>query len=57
MNDELREKLKYLRLTGLINQWEHILELASQPNFSPVRLLEYVIEEEYKIKKDNSRKL
>lgn len=57
MNDELREKLKYLRLTGLINQWEHILELASQSNFSPVRLLEYVVEEEYKIKKENSRKL
>ncbi len=47
MNDELREKLKYLRLTGLLNHWEHILELAGQSNFSQVRLLEYVIEEEY----------
>ena len=57
MNDELREKLKYLRLTGLINHWNHILERANQSNLSPVRLLEYVIEEEYKIKKEHSRKL
>ncbi len=57
MKDELREKLKYLRLTGLINHWEQILELAGQSNFSSVRLLEYVIEQEYKIKKENSRKL
>ena len=57
MNDELREKLKYLRLAGLLNHWEQILELASQSNFSAVRLLEYVVEEEYKIKKENSRKL
>ena len=57
MNDDLREKLKYLRLTGLINHWEHILELASRSDFSAVRLLEYVVEEEYKIKKENARKL
>ncbi len=57
MNDDLKEKLKYLRLTGLINHWEHILELASRSNFSAVRLLEYVVEEEYKIKKENARKL
>ncbi len=57
MNDDLKEKLKYLRLTGLINHWEHILELASRSNFSALRLLEYVVEEEYKIKKENARKL
>lgn len=56
MNDELREKLKYLRLTGLISHWDHILELASQPDFSSAQLLEYIIEAEYKIKKENSRK-
>lgn len=57
MNDELREKLKYLRLTGLMNHWEHIIELASRSDFSALRLLEYVVEEEYKIKKENARKL
>ncbi|MBT8369686.1 MAG: ATP-binding protein [Deltaproteobacteria bacterium] len=57
MNDELREKLKYLRLTGLMNHWEHIIELASRSDFSALRLLKYVVEEEYKIKKENARKL
>lgn len=57
MDKELQEKLKYLRFRGLLTNWEHNLELARKENFSHPRLLKYVIEEEYKIKKDNSLKL
>lgn len=55
MNEKLLKILKYLRLTGLINNWDHYLEVASKDNFSNTRLIEFIIEQEYKIKKENSR--
>ncbi len=56
MDDELRNQLKYLRLTGLIENWDHYIKRSQQSNYSITRFLKYVIEEEYKIKKENSRK-
>ena len=56
MNEALTEKLKYLRLTGLLANWDHHLEQAQKSNFSCVRLLTYIVEEEYKVKKENARK-
>lgn len=57
MDEELIKMLKYIRLSGLLTNWDHHLKIAQKGNFSHVRLLKYVIEEEYKIKKENSRKL
>lgn len=57
MDEELREKLKYIRLRGLLSNWDRYLEAARKGNFSHVRLLKYVVDEEYKIKKENARKL
>jgi len=57
MNDELIQKLKYLRLGGLLTNWQRYLALAQKGNYSHVRLLEYIIDEEYQIKKENSRKM
>ena len=57
MNDELIKMLKYLRLGGLLENWDRYLGVGRKQNFSHVRLLEYIIEQEYKIKKDNSRRL
>lgn len=56
MNEALTEKLKYLRLTGLLANWDQHLEQARKSNFSCVRLLTYIVEEEYKVKKENARK-
>ena len=56
MDEELIKMLKYIRLKGLLTNWDHYLKIAEKGNFSHVRLLRYVIEEEYKIKKENSRK-
>jgi len=56
MNDALKEKLKYLRLTGLLAHWDLHLEKAQNSNFSHVRWLEYIINEEYLFKKENARK-
>lgn len=56
MDDVLKEKINYLRLSGLLAHWDHYLEQAQKSNFSPVRLLTHVVEEEYKLKKDNAGK-
>lgn len=57
MNEELAQTLKYLRLGGLLAHWEQYLALANKQRFSPVRLLQYVLAEEEKIKRDNARRL
>ncbi len=55
MNDPLAEQLKYLRLKGLLTHWDDYLKLAAQKNFSHARLLEHIVEEECKIKRENAR--
>jgi hypothetical protein len=57
MDEHIREMLSYLRLRGLLTGWDSYIELAVKENFSPVRLLHYIIEEEYKIKKGNAKRL
>jgi DNA replication protein DnaC len=55
MNDELREMLRYLRLRGLLSDWERILARARKGRFSHARLLSEVVEHEYKLKRENAR--
>ena len=57
MDEQVIEMLKYIRLWGLLANWDRHIEIARKENFSHVRLLKYIIEEEYKIKKENSRKM
>lgn len=57
MDDEWTKTLKYLRLPGLLAHWDEYLTLAQKQRFSHVRLLQYVLEEEFKIRTDNARKL
>ena len=57
MDDELTKTLKYLRLSGLLAHWDEYLTLARQQRFSHPRLLRYVLEEEFKIRTENARKL
>ena len=57
MDEELVKMLKYIRLGGLLANWDRYLQIARKGNFSHVRLLKYIVEEEYKIKKENSRRL
>ena len=55
MNKELTERLKYLRLGGLLAHWDEYLKLAADQGFSHGRLLTHVLEEEYRIKRENAR--
>lgn len=57
MNDEVAGKLKYLRLKGLSAHWDDYLKLAAQKRFSHGHLLAHVVEEEYRLKQENARKL
>lgn len=57
MDEELIKMLKYIRLGGLLANWDRYLSTAQKGNYSHVRLLKYVIEQEYKIKRENSRKM
>ena len=57
MDEKLIEMLKFIRLRGLIANWERYLDVAREGDFSHVRLLKYIIEEEFKLRKDNSRRM
>jgi len=57
MNEKLTQMLKYLRLSGLLANWDGYLSIAQKGNYSNARLLEYVVAQEYKIKKENARKM
>jgi len=55
MDEELARMLKYLRLGGLLAHWDEYLTVGRKRRLSHVRLLKYIVEEEYKIKTENAR--
>lgn len=57
MDDELIKQLKYLRLTGLIENWDHYLTMAGEKRWSHDRLLKHVVGQEYKLKRHNAHQL
>src|SRR4030043_205892 len=57
MDDELVKMLSSLRLYGLLTNWDSYLDTARKGNYSHLRLLKLVVEEEYRIKKENARKM
>lgn len=56
MSDQRNTMLKYLRMGGLLAHWEQTLATASKGRFSHARLLDYVVEQEYKIKREHARR-
>lgn len=57
MDEDLEQMLKYIRLGGLLANWDTYLSAAQKGNYSHARLLKHVVEQEYEIKKENSRKM
>ena len=57
MSKEMSEMLKYIGMRGLLQNWEQYLKMAEKENLSAVKLLKYIVDEEYKLKKENSRKM
>jgi DNA replication protein DnaC len=56
-NEQLSEKLQYLRLKELSEHWDEYLQLAAKKNLSHDRLLRHVIDEQYRVKRENARRL
>ena len=54
MNEDLVAKLKYLRFGGLSAHWDDYLKMAAKKRFSHGRLLLHIIDEEYRIKRENA---
>ena len=57
MNEELAAKLKCLRLSALLAHWDEYLKLAAKKRLSHGRLLAHVVEEEYRIRRENACRL
>ena len=57
MDEDLVQMLRYIRLGGLLANWDRYLSNARKGNFSHARLLRHVVEHEYAIKKENARKM
>ena len=57
MDEELKKILKYLRLGGLLANWDELLAKARRGRFSSERLLRHVLEAEYCVKTENARLL
>ncbi len=56
MDATVEEMLKYIGMRALLANWNHYINIAQKNSFSHVRLLKYIIEQEYKIKQENARK-
>jgi DNA replication protein DnaC len=54
MNEELCNMLKYLRLRGLLENYDQYLAMAGKRRLSHGRLLEHVIKEEYELRRRNA---
>jgi len=57
MDPEMIKMLKYLRLTGLLTNFDRYLKKATDEGPSHVAWLKCIIKEEYKLKQENSRKM
>jgi DNA replication protein DnaC len=57
MDEKLTKMLKYIRLSCLLENWDLFLSVAQKGNYSHGRLLKYIVEQEYQIKKENARKM
>ena len=56
MDEEFKRMLAGIGMRGLLANWDHYISIAQQRSFSHVRLLKYIVEQEYKIKQENARK-
>jgi DNA replication protein DnaC len=57
MDEELRKILKHLRLGGLLAEWDELLAAARRGRFSHERLLQHVLQAEYRLKTEQARML
>ena len=54
MNEQLAEKLKYLRLGALLVHWDEYVTMAAKKRLSHTGLLTHIIEEEHRLRRENA---
>jgi DNA replication protein DnaC len=57
MDEQFAQTLKHLGLRGVLSHWDEYVLLAEQQDYSPVRWLRHVLEEESRLHDENSRRL
>ena len=57
IDEKLIDMLKFLRLGRLNSHWDETLEIARRGRYSAERLLQYILEEECRAKRENGRLL
>lgn len=57
MDEDVRKILKYLRLWGLLADWDELLAAARRGRFSHERLLQHVLQAEFRTRSENTRLL
>lgn len=55
MDESIKKMLQYLRLSELAKNWDVWLAQAQKNNYSNVRLLKYIIEQEFNKKQENAK--
>lgn len=55
MDKDLAAKLKYLRLSNLSLRWDEYVALAEKGDWSPVRFLLRIVEDEWNVRRENAR--
>jgi DNA replication protein DnaC len=55
MNKDTEKMLRHLRLWGLLERWDETISDARKKRLSPERLLQHVLESEYRTKSENAR--
>jgi len=55
MHRDVQKMLRHLRLWGLLERWDEVVAEARKKRFSPERLLQHVLESEYRTKSENAR--
>jgi len=56
MDEELIKMLKYIRLPGLVANWDHYLGAAGKGNYSHARLLKHIIKKSITSEKRTQKK-
>lgn len=57
MDEKIKQMLIYLRLNGLLTNWDRLLQTARTEEFSQTQFLKTILEEEVSLKRENSRNL
>jgi len=57
MNEDIEQKLKYLKITGLAEKWDELVGDADEQQMSPPLFLKHIVDKLYEIRMQRARSL